>query len=44
VEENLEEKEFMKGLLGMSPEVEWEIKEGSRREIMNSSQPEFLFV
>jgi hypothetical protein len=38
VEENLEEKEFVKGLLGMSLEVEWETRGDSRRRLTNSSQ------
>jgi hypothetical protein len=31
VEESLEEKEFTKGILGMSPKVEWETREDLRR-------------
>jgi hypothetical protein len=44
VEENLEAKEFAKGLLGMSPEVEWETREDLRRRLTNSSQQALLFV
>jgi hypothetical protein len=44
VEENSEEKEFAKGLLGMSPEVEWETRGDLRRKLASSSQQVFLFV
>jgi hypothetical protein len=44
VEENLEEKEFAKGLLGMGLEVEWETREGLRRRLTSSSQQALLFV
>jgi hypothetical protein len=44
VEENLEEKEFAKGLLGMSLEVEWETREDLRRRLTSSSQQVLLFV
>jgi hypothetical protein len=44
VEENLEEKEFVKGLLGMSLKVEWETREDSRKRLTNSSQQVLLFV
>jgi hypothetical protein len=44
VEDNLEEKEFVKGLLGMGLEVEWETREDSRRRLMNSSQQVLFYV
>jgi hypothetical protein len=44
VEENLEEKEFVKGLLGMSLEVEWETREDSGRRLTSSGQQVLLFV
>jgi hypothetical protein len=44
VEESLEGKEFAKGLLGMSLEVEWETREDLRRELTSSSQQVFFFV
>jgi hypothetical protein len=44
VKESLEEKEFTKGLLGMSPEVEWETREDLRRRLTSSSQQVLLFV
>jgi hypothetical protein len=44
VDENLEEKEFAKGLLGMSLGVEWEIREDLRRRLTNSSQQALFFV
>jgi hypothetical protein len=43
VEENLEEKEFAKGLLGMSPKVEWETRGDLRRRLASSSQQVLLF-
>jgi hypothetical protein len=44
VEENSEEKEFAKGLLGMSLEVEWETRGDSRRRLTSSSQQVLLLV
>jgi hypothetical protein len=44
VEENWEEKEFAKGLLGMSPEVEWETREGLRRRPTSLSQQVLFFL
>jgi hypothetical protein len=44
VEENSEEKGFMKGLLGMSPEAEWETREDLRGRITSSSPQVLLFV
>jgi hypothetical protein len=44
VEESLEEKEFAKGLLGMSPEVEWRTREDLRRRLMNSGRQALFFV
>jgi hypothetical protein len=44
VEGNSEEKEFAKGLLGMSFRVEWETKGDLRRRLMSSSQRVFLSV
>jgi hypothetical protein len=38
VEESWEEKEFAKGLLGISLEVEWETRGDLRRRIARSSQ------
>ena len=44
MEENSEEKEFVKGLLGMSLEVEWEKREDSGRRLTSSSQQVLFFV
>jgi hypothetical protein len=44
VEENSEEKEFMKGLLGTSPEVEWETREDLRKRLTSSSPQVLLSV
>jgi hypothetical protein len=44
VEESLEEKEFVKGLLGMSLKVEWEIRGDIRRRLTSSSQQVLLFA
>jgi hypothetical protein len=44
VEENLEEKKFVKGLLGMSPEVEWETRGDLRRRLARLNQRIFLFA
>jgi len=44
VEDNLEEKEFAKELLGMSLEVEWETKGDLKRRLTGSNQQMLLFV
>jgi hypothetical protein len=43
VAENLEEKEFAMGLLGMSPEVEWGTNGDLRKRLTSSSQRVLLF-
>ena len=40
----MEEKEFAKGLLGMSLEVEWETREDLRRRLTSSSKQALLLV
>jgi hypothetical protein len=44
VEESLEEKEFAKGLLGMSPEVEWRTREDLRRRLTNLGRQALFFA
>jgi hypothetical protein len=44
VEENLEEKEFVKGLRELSLEVEWETREGLRRRLTRLTQQALLFA
>jgi hypothetical protein len=44
VKENSEEKEFTKGLLGMSPEAEWETREDLRGRLMSSILQVLLFM
>jgi hypothetical protein len=44
VEENLEEKEFVKGLLGMSLEVEWETRGSREKDNEITSAGAFLCV